>query len=165
MNGLHIAKLSDSYVLRRLDEKDTDALYALCLTNYAPCWPGLSRERLAGDLRALPPGCVPEQKYYLGCETDGELLAALDLILGYPDETRAYIGFFLVHGAHAGRGLGTAMIGELCAALKDADVQAIRLAYDKSDPRASHFWTKNGFRALCETDHEFGHMVVAEKIL
>lgn len=93
------------------------------------------------------------------------LLALLDLVKGYPNTAMAYIGIFVVNGAMGNRGLGTALMEELCGYLKSAGVSSVRLAYEKQNPQAARFWTKNGFCAIGEVEHTRRHMVIAERIL
>ena len=50
-------------------------------------------------------------------------------------------------------GLGSALIGDLLAFLKDAGFRAGRLMYVKGNPQSAAFWTKNGFTPTgVETD-------------
>ena len=70
-------------------------------------------------MRALPPGREPQDKYYVGYFAgDGTLLAVMDLILGYPQEWTAFIGFFMVSAARQGTGLGSALVDEASAYLR-----------------------------------------------
>lgn len=143
------ASLSETYTVRRLEEADLEALLALCRGNplyYRHCPPEPTPESLRGDMAALPSGKEPEDKYYLGYFQRGRLAAALDLILRYPDDQTAFIGFFMVEKDLQGTGVGTAMMQELFAALHGDGFCAVRLGWAKGNPQSEHFWKKNGFR-------------------
>ena len=85
-----------------------------------------------------------EDKYYLGFWRDGALAAVLDLILRYPNEHTAFIGFFMLDAALQGRGEGSRIAGEILRAL-GREFGAVRLAYVRTNPQSGHFWKKNGF--------------------
>ena len=92
---------------------------------------------------------------------DGDrLIAVLDLILGYPDESAAFVGFFMTDASIQNRGIGSSIIGELCRTLKEAGYREARLGWVKGNPQSARFWRRNGFRetgASYETD---GYTVV-----
>ncbi len=169
-NQLDPASFSTQYGVRLLTESDIEWVFALYSTNpqyFRHCGVPATREGVLRDLTLYPPGKASEDKYFLGF-FDGDkerLTAALDLILDYPDEGTAYIGFFMVDGTRAGQGLGTALMEELFTSLKAAGFDAVRLAYEKSNPQAARFWQKNGFFPQGEAAHEYGRMVVAHRAL
>ena len=169
MRRLDPAGFSARYAVRALTEADVPAIYTLCRSNplyYAHCGMEPSGELIARDMALLPPGTDAEQKYYLGFFDGGCLLAVLDLIDAYPEDGTAFIGFFMLDGEHSGRGLGSSVIGELLAALREAGIQSVRLAYVKSNPQATRFWTKNGFCPLRKVSHpDYGTVIVAERAL
>ena len=92
-------------------------------------------------------------------------MAVLDLIDGYPKPEIAFLGFFMMNRAFQGRGLGSALIGELAAALWDTGKTAIRLGIDKGNPQSTHFWKKNGFAVIREVARPGGTVLLAEKVL
>ena len=163
---IDIAKLSRRYEVRRMGADDADAILAFCRENdsfYRYCSAEPSRERVLEDLRLTPPGVEASRKHYVGF-FDGETLAAiLDLIDGYPDEATAYIGFFMMNKALQGRGIGTGIIGEVCAHLKETGKTAVRLAIAEDNPQARHFWRKNGFRVLRKAPMDGWTALVAER--
>lgn len=139
---------SQRYAVRPLTEADVDAILALCAENeqfyrYHP--PLATKESILEDLTALPPGKNAADKHYLGF-FDGEgLTAVLDLIERYPQEDGAYIGFFMTRKAVQGRGVGSALIGELLNELREEGFRRVRLAVDRGNPQSKAFWEKNGF--------------------
>ena len=165
---LDYQKLSSRYAVRRLGDADTDEILALCRENtqfYAYCQAQPTKEQVQSDLRLLPPGVAPEDKYYLGFYQGGALIAVMDLVDGYPQKDTAFIGFFMMKKALQGQGLGSAIIEETAAYLKSIGKAAIRLAIDKDNPQSNHFWKKNGFLVFKEVERDGWKILVAEKTL
>lgn len=168
MKRLDPTGFSGRYLVAPLTEAELPAVLQLCRTNpfyYEKIGEVPSREGLLEELRLLPPGCSPGQKHFLGYYDGAGLMAILDLVDGYPTPDTAYLGLFMVDGARSGKGLGTALIGELCEALRQAGFHSVRLAYGKNNSQAARFWIKNGFTPLREVSHRFGTMLVAERRL
>ena len=119
---MNVTQLSKAYNVRRLQEDDIEQICTLCSGNpqyyrYHP--PAATADSIREDMRALPPDREPQDKYYVGYFAgDGTLLAVMDLILGYPQEWTAFIGFFMVSAARQGTGLGSALVGEASAYLR-----------------------------------------------
>ena len=148
---------SQKYAVRPLTAGDVDKILALCAENeqfyrYHP--PLATRESVLEDMTALPPGKCTADKHYLGFFDGETLVAVLDLILDYPQEGTAYLGFFMTKKAVQGRGIGSALIGELLNELRKADCKKARLAVDRGNPQSKAFWEKNGFALIGE---EFPH--------
>ena len=132
----------------RLGEHDLPALLAFCRENegfysYIRKTPDLASLRQA--LTVLPPNAVPEQKHFLGLWKTGELAAILDLIVDWPREGVAYIGWFMVAKARERAGLGRLLIGELCEQLKDSGYHTVRLGCVKDNLTGLGFWQACGF--------------------
>lgn len=139
---------SQRYAACPLTEADVDAILALCAENeqfyrYHP--PLATKESILEDLTALPPGKNAADKHYLGFFDEEGLVAVLDLIERYPQENGAYIGFFMTRKAVQGRGVGSALIGELRNELREEGFRRVRLAVDRGNPQSKAFWEKNGF--------------------
>lgn len=140
--------LSRSYQARELGEADIPQVYVLCRGNpqfYRYCPPPVSESSIRRDMRALPPGRSYADKYYLGFFREGVLVAVLDLILGYPRQQGAFIGFFMVDSAYQGRSVGSEIVGECLGALRARGFDFARLAYVKGNRQSETFWKKNGF--------------------
>ena len=170
MRRIDATRLSYKYRVRLLTEDDMSEIYELCRSNpqyYRSHSLKLSRELVAEDMTILPPDKTAEDKYFLGWFDDDRTLAAvIDLIDGYASGDIAYIGFFMVAAERSGRGEGTEIMTELCGKLAQTGFSSVRLAYGKHNPQAEHFWKKNGFEAIKETDHEkYGSVIVAERKL
>lgn len=89
----------NAFQMRRLGERDVDAILALCEGNrlfyqYHP--PMATRESILADMTALPPGKGMEDKAYVGFFEGKKLVAVLDWISGYPAKETAWIGLFMV---------------------------------------------------------------------
>lgn len=140
--------LSKSYQVTRLGEQDIMAVFQLCRNNpqyYQYCPPAVSPEGIKADMCALPEGKSIEDKFYLGFWDEDELAAVMDLILEYPDEKTAYIGFFMMNADMQGKGIGSKIIEEVCNCLGE-QFSFVRLGYVKGNKQSEGFWIKNGFR-------------------
>lgn len=145
---MEIERFSPDFTVRRLKRTDIPAILALCRTNplyYEHCPPCPDEAGIERDMRALPPGRTPADKHYVGFFDGDGLVAVLDLIHGYPFETAAFIGFFMVDARRQGRGLGTKIVSDLCAYLESAGYAEVRLGWVSTNPQSAHFWRKNGF--------------------
>ena len=143
-----INKLSKNYIVKLLYNKDVAAVYNLCSKNtlyYDFCPPFVAPESIEADMVALPPGKTANDKFYLGYYDNDNLIAVMDLILGYPDEDTAYIGFFMTDVSMQGKGVGSAIINELSRFMCSQGYSKIQLGWVKGNPQAEHFWLKNGF--------------------
>ena len=165
---IDLSKLSSRYEVRALHEEDADEILRLCEGNpqyYAYCEARPEREQILADLRVTPPGKDLSDKNFLGFYQGETLMAVLDLVDGYPKPEIAFLGFFMMNRAFQGRGLGSELIGELAAALRDTGKTALRLGIDKGNPQSTHFWEKNGFAVFREVERDGWTVLVAERTL
>lgn len=165
---LDIPLLSKEYSIRRLNDSDADDILSFCQKNtlyYQYCGAEISKEQVLNDLHITPPGVNIADKYFVGFFNDAEMVAVLDLIDGYPESDLAYIGFFMMNATLQGKQIGSAIIQDVCAYLKQIGKTAIRLGIAKDNPQANHFWKKNGFLVIKEVDLEGWTALVAEKKL
>lgn len=167
--NFQIENLSKQYRVKKLADTDVAAVYALCKENpqyYQYCPPFVTEDSIRADMAALPPRKSVKDKYYLGfCEGD-RLIAVMDLILGFPKEETAFVGFFMVNKEVQGKGVGTALMQEVYAYLKQCRFEFVRLGFAKGNPQSEHFWLKNGFeRTGVEAQNEGYVVVVLEKDL
>ena len=166
--AIDISMLSSRYTVRKLEESDADSILALCRQNtqfYEYCEAEPTREQVLNDLKITPPGIGLSDKYYIGFYEQDILIAVMDLIDGYPEPDVAYIGFFMMNKDLQGQGIGSAVIQEAAAYLKEKDKTAIQLAIDKENPQSSHFWKKNGFHVIRVVDRNGWIALAAEKRL
>lgn len=166
---MDIASLSNRYFVRRMAADDIGEIYALCKNNalyYQYCPPFVKEQSIADDMKALPPHKEAFDKYYLGFYDEQKLIAVMDLILSYPDEKTAFIGFFMTDISVQNKGVGSNIIRDLCSRLKACGLTGIRLGWVKGNPHAEHFWRKNGFAetgVICNTDTYT--VIVAQRVL
>lgn len=166
---MEISKLSKQYKVRKLDTNDIKEVYELCRQNtmyYEYCPPFITMESVKEDMEALPPGKTYEDKYFLGYYEEEKLVAIMDLIEKYPNDTTLYIGLFMTSVSIQGKGIGTAIIQELCDYGKVEGYERIELAWVKGNPQAERFWKKNGFCPLGERrSNAAEHVIAAERKL
>ena len=153
---MEIETQSDAYKVRLLDERDMDAILALCEGNslfyqYHP--PMATRESILADMTALPPNKRMEDKAYVGFFEEGKLTAVLDWISGYPTKEIAWIGFFMICAEEQGKGVGRGIIRGLTESLRAVGYREIQLGVDKGNPQSFAFWKKNGFEVVREDDY------------
>lgn len=168
---IDLDRFSSLYRIRLLTDEDIPAVYALCITNqyyYDLCGTGVTPGSVLDDMMLLPPGRLPEDKYYIGfySEDSAAPSAVMDLISSYPREDTAYIGFFMVDGNQQRRGIGTRIINDMCHFLAQSGFSAVRLSYMTANRPAAAFWQKNGFITLKMSQHDlYGELATAVRIL
>lgn len=166
---MEIELLSDEYEVRRILERDIEAVYRLCSGNplyYEYCPPFVTKEGIRRDMTMFPPDKEISDKYFIGFYQRGKLMAVMDLIDGYPDRSMAYIGFFMTEKSVQQRGVGTAIIQSVCKYLTVLGYASVRLAWVKGNPQAEHFWRKNYFQKIRETSSNAAEKVIlAERVL
>ncbi len=164
---MDISKLSTKYRVCRLSETDINSVLELCLGNplfYKHCPPIATKESIAKDMVALPPRATYDDKYYLGMYDGAKLIAVIDLILNYPNENTAFIGFFMILAECQNQGVGTALIKEIVDCLLLNGYEFTRLGYVKGNPQSRAFWLKNGFTETgVETNTEDYTIVVLQR--
>lgn len=166
---LDIKSLSRQYEIRLIQDTDVPVVYELCRRNtlyYQYCPPFVTEDSIRRDMTALPPKKEKTDKYYVGCFDKRRLIGVIDLIMGYPDNQTAFIGFFMTDIAIQGKGVGSAIIADLCASLSEIGILYVRLGWVKGNPQAEHFWHKNGFTETGITYETNGYTVtVAQRAI
>lgn len=145
---MNVEEMSKTYRVRKLTSADVGEVLALCEKNplyyeYRP--PFVTKSGIEEDMRALPPGKSERDKYYVGFSDESGLVAVADVIAAYPNEQTAFIGFFMTAARVQNKGVGSAIVNELCEFFKDTGFNVVRLGYVKDNPQARAFWLKNGF--------------------
>lgn len=153
---MNINSLSTIYIIRKLDENDIEQIYSLSSSNeifykYHP--PFVTKESILEDMKALPPGKDYKDKYYIGFFNNKDLVAIMDLILGFPKKDIAYLGLFMMNKKYQNKNIGSNIINDVKAYLKSIGFKKIRLAVDKNNPQSNHFWSKNGFKRIDENNY------------
>jgi RimJ/RimL family protein N-acetyltransferase/predicted kinase len=145
---MNIKLLSEKYNVRKITEEDIPSVYRLMCGNpqyFHYCPPKPSEETVREDMQALPQHMTEEDKYYLGFFQKDDLTAVMDLIIGYPDEDTAFIGFFMMDRALQGKGEGSKMIAESLQYLSSLGFKRAMLGRVKGNPQPEAFWEKNQF--------------------
>ena len=145
---LPIGQLTARYEARLFTEADLPQLLTLCLGNplyYAHLGEEVTLDSLRGELTVLPKGKALCDKYFFGLYDGGALVAAIDLIDGYPEADVAYLGWLILASERQGRGEGSAIVQELTDFLRAQGFRALRLACVVGNPQSARFWEKNGF--------------------
>lgn len=162
-----VDKLSERYRVRRLTEADVEMVYALSVGNpmfYQHCPPFVTPKSILSDMKALPPRKDYADKYYIGYFEGDELVAVMDLILGYPNEETAFVGLFMMAKERQRKGIGSGIVEECFAFLGSMGYRFVRLAYAKGNPQSEAFWVKNGFvKTGVEMESEGYVQVVMER--
>lgn len=151
-----------------MNDSDAEAILEFCKENtqyYEYCQAEPTLEQVLSDLHLAPPGIGPEDKYYVGFYQDDDLVAVMDLVDGFPEDSIVFIGFFMMSKRLQGQEIGSSMIREVSEYMKNVGMTYVRLAIDKGNPQSTHFWKKNGFNTIYEADRDGHTLLVAEKKL
>ena len=76
---------------------------------------------------------------------DGNLVAILDLITGYPEPDDAFIGWFMVEAQRQSTGIGAQIFADVRAAMKGLGFDYLSLGVLPENTDAISFWEKQGF--------------------
>ena len=160
---MDIRLLSKSFFVRRLDLGDVDIIYDMSCKNeifykYHP--PFVTKQSLIEDMGALPQHKSYDDKYYIGFFENNTLVANMDLILDYPTEKIAFIGLLMVNILYQNNGVGSKIVCDTCAYLKELGYKIIRVGVDKENPQSTYFWRKNGFQIISEKEYNVMELVL-----
>jgi len=108
----------------------------------------VTRKECVDDITALPPGKGLEDKTYVGIYEGSELIAAVDLIAGYPDEKTEYLGLLILAVPKHGLGIGKKILDVITTSAKEKGFEYIELACHKTNEIGFAFWSKNGFEVI-----------------
>lgn len=166
--AVEISKLCRRYEAKAARGEDVPDILRLCRGNplyYQHCPPEVSEENIREDMVKLPPNKDKEDKFYLCLWEKKRLVAVIDLILKYPDEETAFIGFFMVDKDCQGKGVGSFVVGEVLECLKN-EFSKVLLGYVRGNEQSRRFWEKNGFvpTGVISKQEQY-EIVIMEKIL
>lgn len=149
-------QFSSLYQIKKLSKEDINEIYELCTNNplyYHFCPPMVSKETIKEDMVALPPSKTYEDKYYIGYFKKNELICIMDFIDKYPNNTTAFIGFFMMKKEYQHCHIGSNIIEELKSYLQSLNYDEIRLGYSSKNNQSQSFWLKNGFVPTGDINH------------
>jgi len=144
----HLQTWFSAYLLVAVSEQNRDdirKIYEGNPTYFYHLHTNAQQELAQLDIHELPQGKTLDDKAFFMLYHKGEPLCALDLIVEYPDTVTAFIGFFMMNKAYQKKGMGTAIIHQLCSCLKSNGFLYARLGYVKSNEESKHFWERHGF--------------------
>ena len=98
---------------------------------------------------------------------NGERMGILTFLPKNPHDLESWIGLFVIHKDHEGKGLGSEVLGLFEDELKKAKkIHKVRLGVQKGNTKGAAFWSKNGFAIIRSSVDEYGNRVdVYEKQL
>ncbi|MCQ2467653.1 MAG: GNAT family N-acetyltransferase [Clostridia bacterium] len=145
-------------------EENISEVYRLCKSNrrfYRYLGRVPTKESLTEVISEVPEGYSETSKYFLGFYDDESLIAIADIILGYPENDDAFIGWFLVDGVEQGKGIGSQIFADIRANLKALGYDYISLGCVKENEIAVKFWESQGFKATGEESASGKHTIAA----
>ena len=153
---LDIAALGTSYDVRRITEADISDVFLLTRSNRR-YFRSLGERPTMGSLTAIisdvPEGAGPNNKYFVGFyDEEGDLVAVLELICGYPTPTAAFIGWFMVDASMQGQGVGSSIFADVRAALSAQGYDHVVLRLPERATQGITFWETQGFTLTGERD-------------
>ena len=147
--GLDIQSLGTSYDVRRIAEADISDVVGLARTNgryYRSLGISPSRSRLTEIVSNIAAGVEGADSHFVGFyDEDGDLVAVLDLICGYPEADDAFIGWFMVDADLQGQGVGSSIFADVRASMKAQGYDHLELKCPKASESARSFWEGQGF--------------------
>ena len=97
------------------------------------------------SITAVPEGFSLNDKIFVGIWRDGEAIAVLDILSGYPAAGCIWIGLLLVHGGIQGKSVGTIISTAIFSAAKSARYTEVKLGVIDTNVKGIAFWKKMGF--------------------
>lgn len=98
-----------------------------------------------------PPGCDIADSHRLGLFVGNRLTGLAELCFGFPQPDDAYLGLMIIGPWAQGRGHGRRFLIHVETLARQAESQRLYLAVLDTNPRASAFWSREGFRLTCDT--------------
>lgn len=105
-------------------------------------------------LVARPPRVAAENKHFLVIYENGECVALLDYLEGYPEKETAYIGLFIVDASKHGNGIGRRINDAFMRSAQCCGYRNIKLGYYRRNESGYWFWRKNRYIAESVTSME-----------
>ena len=157
--AVDVGVFSSDLTARRIDEEEIPAVLELERKNrraYRKLGKRPSTQTLTAIMTDIPEGASVEDKVFTGFyDADGELVAVLDLLLGYPGKGNAFIGWFLVDADRRNNGIGSQIIADVRAAVKGMGYERFTVGVTDTSEEAVRFWEGQGF-ALTGEETEYG---------
>ena len=149
---LDVQSFGTQFDVRRLTEADITDVYMLARSNrryYFSLGIRPSRERLTELISNVSNEYADDagtEKYFVGFfDDDGDLVAVLDVITGYPRPDAAFIGWFMVEASLQGQGIGSSIFADVRASLAAQGIAHLELKCPERSESAREFWRAQGF--------------------
>ena len=84
----------------------------------------------------------------IGFSHEGNAVACLFVIKGYPREDILYIGLFLVHNNYKRTSIGSQCIQAVIRSLKGTNIKYVRLSVQDNNTSGLPFWKHMGFSVI-----------------
>ncbi|MDO4199117.1 MAG: GNAT family N-acetyltransferase [Erysipelotrichaceae bacterium] len=153
-----ISNLSTEYEVRKIDEDDLYDVFNMYRENrkyYKSNNVKPSTKTLTRMITTLPEGVDKKQKCFSGFyDSNDELVALLDMIVGYPSEKEVYINWFTVDANLQNRGIGSQLFADIRASLMGNGYKKVHLEVREENEEALRFWNNQGFK---ETGNVIGY--------
>ena len=166
---MNFASAFAAYDARYVTEADIPSVLSLFKDNplyFEHCPPPPSEATIREAIAARPTGLDKDCKHFVGIWAHASLIAVLDLLEGFPEDSTVWLGLFMVAEQAQGHGLGTDLIGMLCSYYEGRGFLSVQLGYVKENPQAAYFWRKNGFYITGrESVEKHRTIIIAEKPL
>lgn len=92
--------------------------------------------------------------YSIGISQDGQSLAFLSIVAGFPDSDTLYIGLLLVDDRFKRKSIGTCILKALFTIAAEMNFKNLRLSVQENNIHGLDFWRKIGFyeisRCACD---------------
>ena len=156
--------LGSDYEARRLTTADVPDVFTLARGNrkfYRALGIRPSRSRLTEIISEVPKGAAAEDKHIVGFyDDDDALVAVLDLITGYPEQSEAFISWFMVDAQLQRQGVGSQIFADVRAAMQAQGYSRLEVACPQASEEGLAFWRAQGFAPTDRVD-ESGDYPVA----
>lgn len=158
-NAFKLETLSSEYEVRRLAESDITDMFDLCKRNiryYRRIGEKPSRHDLTSVISNPAEDKGKGGKLVAGFYDGDRLLAFMDLILGYPGEKDAFVGWLMVDVDEQGKGVGSQIVADVRAAVKAQGYSRMSVGCYEENTPAIDFWKGQGFVMTGETMEQNG---------
>lgn len=153
-NKLQISSLSSEFKAKTIEEGDVTTVVNLLRSNrrYYRQLQVNRNSSLTDIVSQFPDADAKDNTSLIGFyDDDNKLVAVLDLIINYPKENCAFIGWFMVDGQKQRSGIGSSIFADVRASLKAQNINHISLRLQKDNTDAIEFWQKQGFNLNDDT--------------
>lgn len=94
---------------------------------------------------AAPPGLTSRDLLHFAVMQDQAMVGIICIAQGYELPDDWWIGLVLLDPAFRGRGIGRTVLQLIQQRAHDAGMQRLKLSVLEANPRATHFWVREGF--------------------